>query len=245
MPFGAKAGRRWAAAIRTVGTVVATAQLFQAAPSIAGSFHVDPVSLSLPVDKATTSLSIGNNASAPVGIRVSALRWTQVDGKDVYTPTSDVIASPPIFTLDPGGKQLVRLGLRRREQGAAYRVIVEEIPSEASKGTGIRVALRLNLPLYVKAGDKAAPNLRWSAWRNAAGATVLEASNEGAAHRQILSIAALGPDGQELASTRDMGVVLPGSARRWTLDGSAQLPAELVVAGPGGETRSKVLVEQR
>lgn len=246
MPFIIRqTGRRWATAIRTFGAAVVAAQLFQAAPSIAGSFRVDPVNVFLPVDKATTSLSVGNNADQPVAIRVSALRWTQLDGEDVYAPTSDVIASPPIFTLEPGGKQLIRLGLRQRQPGAAYRIMVEEIPSGESAGTGIKVALRLNLPLYVLAGEQAVSNIRWSAWRDAAGATVLEGRNEGAAHKQILSIAALDPAGRQIASTREMGVVLPGGARRWTLAQSAQLPAEVMVADPSGETRSKVRVEQR
>ena len=244
MPLVAQIGPRWATAIRTVGTVVVAAQLFQAAPSLAGSFHVDPVNLTLAPDKATTSLTIGNNAGEPVGIRVTALRWTQVDGKDVYTPTDDVIASPPIFTLDARGQQLVRLGLRRRTPGAAYRVIVEEIPGERRAGTGIKVALRLNLPLYVPAQGKGEPQLRWSAWRDETGATVLQATNEGTRHSQILSIAALDADGRQVAATKDMGVVLPGSARRWTLRDPSGVPAELVVNSSRGEVRSKVVVEQ-
>ena len=224
--------------------VVATAQLFPAAPSIASSFKVDPISLSLSSDQATTSLSIQNNDGDQVGIRVSALRWTQVDGKDVYVPSDDVIASPPIFLLDAHGSQLVRLGLRRRTPGAAYRIIVEEIPGEKVSGTGIRVALRLNLPLYVQKPD-GTPSLRWSEWRDTTGAMVLQARNDGTAQSQVLSIVANGSDGKLIAAVRDMGVVLPGSVRRWTLTKPSQIPAELVVTTSRGVERSEVVVEQR
>src|SRR3546814_7495729 len=97
---------------------------------------------------------MGNDTGDEVGILVSALRWTQVAGKDVYAPADDLIASPPIFMLEPHGKQLIRLGLRRRTPGAAYRVIVEEIPNEKASGTGIKVALRLNLPLYIERSEE-------------------------------------------------------------------------------------------
>src|SRR3546814_4907898 len=105
MPLSARTGRRWRASIRAAGMAFVAAQLFQAAPSFASSFQVNPVKLSLSPDKATTSLSIGNDTGDEVGIRVSALRWTQVAGKDVYAPADDLIASPPIFMLEPHGKQ--------------------------------------------------------------------------------------------------------------------------------------------
>src|SRR3546814_6409968 len=81
MPLSARTGRRWRASIRAAGMAVVAAQLFQAAPSFASSFQVNPVKLSLSPDKATTSLSIGNDTGDEVGIRVSALRWTQEIGR--------------------------------------------------------------------------------------------------------------------------------------------------------------------
>src|SRR3546814_833989 len=202
MPLSARTGRRWRASIRAAGMAVVAAQLFQAAPSFASSFQVNPVNLRPPPDKATTSLSIGHDTGDEVGIRVSALRWTQVAVNDVYAPSDDLIASPPSFMLEPHGKQLIRLGLRRRTPGAAYRVIVEEIPNEKASGTGIKVALRLNLPLYIEAETEGAPELRWSAWQDATGATVLQARNDGTAHSQILSITAMGSDGRQIAATK-------------------------------------------
>src|SRR3546814_11512068 len=102
--------------------------------------------------------------------------------------------------LEPHGKQLIRLGLRRRTPGPAYRVLVEEIPNEKASGTGIKVALRLNLPLYIEAETDAAPELRWSYWQAPTGAPVVQARNDGTATDQIMPITIRRPAGREKGS---------------------------------------------
>lgn len=217
--------------------------------AFAGTFQVNPVNVVLPADKAATSLSIKNGSSEPVAVRVTALRWTQQDGKDVRADTNDIIASPPIFTIAPNGSQLVRVGLRSRTPGAAYRIILEEIPKPKSNTTGINVALRLDLPLYVLAARGAKPDVDWSAWRNSEGELVLEARNRGAMHQQILGIDALDPAGKRSTLSSGMGVVLPSSARRWNAGKRPDLRAgtalQLKVRNPSGEISDTVVVEAR
>jgi fimbrial chaperone protein len=117
---------------RIVAALTAAAALLGVSvPAIAGSFRVNPVRVELTPDRPAGELTLSNVEQAPVGVKVTALRWTQVNGLDVYEPTTDVIASPPIFTLAGGGTQLIRIGLRTRRAGAAYRIHVEEIPPRA------------------------------------------------------------------------------------------------------------------
>ncbi len=52
--------------------------------------------------------------------------------KDVQVVSSDLLATPPIFTLQPGGSQIVRVGLRgaRNVPGeVTYRLSLREVPS--------------------------------------------------------------------------------------------------------------------
>lgn len=214
-----------------------------AEPASAGSFQVNPVNIRLAPNKATSEIMIGNVAKAPVAVRVTALKWTQLNGRDVYEPTTDVIASPPIFTMAAGARQVVRIGLRRRLPGAAYRVILQEIPGPSDGRTGIKVALRLNLPLYILASD-GAPSLSWTAARDAAGELFVEARNAGPVHSQVTGIEAQDAAGKRIGSTSAMGVVLPQSARRWTLGKGAGTPADLLIRGPKGVVRSKLSVER-
>ena len=102
-------------------------------------------------------------------IRAYALGWRQADGEDHYDETAAMIVSPPVFTIPPGGSQIVRVGPRAPARAAQpYRLIIEEVP-EAAPGTGIRVALRLNLPLYIRMAAGAPADLSWSARRGGDG----------------------------------------------------------------------------
>ena len=237
---------RWRPLLLAISTVLLGA-IAAGSPASAGSFKVNPVNLAMPADRSTTSLSLANSGSEPVSVRVLTYRWTQVGGDDVYTESTNVIVSPPIFTLDPGQAQLVRVGLRDRRPGEAYRVVFEEIPRQGASGPVVQVALRLDLPLYVEAAG-AKPNVAWQAWRDGAGAITFEATNSGARHQKVLSIGLDRADG-EAVLTREMGVVLPSSSRRWVVGKQADLTAgssvTLSIRTPAGEAQRKVVVQQR
>lgn len=241
-----RGGRLAAAPTAAVGRfaallTAAAAAWVVAAPAEAGTFRVDPVNIVLAENRAATELRLTNVEAAPVGVRVTALRWTQRDGKDVYEPTDDVIASPPIFTVAPRGTQLVRFGLRRRTPGAAYRIVVEEIPQAKAAGVGIRVALKIDLPLYVATGGgKSSAALAWSVRRAADGALVAESRNSGGTHAQVKAVQALDSAGRPLGRSDLRGVVLPGSMRAWSLGSSTGEAATIVVTTPHGEQRSPV-----
>lgn len=213
----------------------------------AGSFQVNPVNIELPPDRAATSLSIKNTGDVPVSVRVKTYRWTQQKGQDVYSDSSDVIVSPPIFTVPASGTQLVRVGLRTRTAGAAYRVILEEIPRPVPGK--INIALQLNLPFYVLRKDGGRPEVSWSAWQNGKGETVLEGINRGSLHSRVAGIDALDVSGSKIILPKTIGVILPASTRQWNIgkrpDIRPGMPLKLRIRNPGGETQSNVVVDKR
>lgn len=219
-----------------------------AAPVSAASFSVNPVNINLPADRQAASLTLTNSDAAPVSVRVLTYAWTQVDGIDVRTPTDNVIASPPIFTMAPGKSQLVRVGFKSRPPAGAYRVIFEEIPREKPVENGIQVNLRLDLPLYLrpKGGGKA--QLSWRAWRDGNGELFVEGRNSGSAHGQVLELSAE-QGGKRQHLSRQMGVVLPASARFWKIGKRPELqagaPLVLTVRSSTGETKTQIILEQR
>lgn len=237
-----KGGRRLAATL-----IAALIGPGAAVPAIAGSFQVNPVNIELPAGRSSTSVTLRNNSRDPVSIRVVAMKWTQENGADVYTPGKELIVSPPIFTIKGGATQLVRLGLRGENVGSAYRVIFEEIPSRKPEGSGIQVALRLNLPLYVLE-EKGEPRVSWKALRSADGELVLEARNDGTRHAQFVEISTVDARGNKVMLSRQMGVVLPGSSRQWKTGRkdivlSSTLP--IIVRRPGSEIKTDAVVEAR
>jgi fimbrial chaperone protein len=187
-----------------------------ATPAAAGTLEVNPVLLEISANRRTATVTLRNQEAVPVTIRAYPLEWRQAGGGEAYAETSAVIVSPPVFTIAPGATQLVRVGLRS-SAGArqAYRLILEEVP-DANPGNGIRVALRLNLPLYAMIPAGQASAVRWSAWQEA-GSWVVEAANSGPGYVRLSHDAAQEATGIRAGNDVNFGTLLPGATRRWRL----------------------------
>jgi fimbrial chaperone protein len=130
--------------------------LVGAASAQSSSFTVTPLRVDLGPRAPTSIIDVINTSPTPLTIQVQQRAWTQVDGKDAQGDTRDLILSPAIFTLQPGEKQVVRVADRAAPDATlerAYRVLVSEVPTPELKvaptSTGFRVALRMDLPLFV------------------------------------------------------------------------------------------------
>ncbi len=203
--------------------------LCAAAPAGAGTLQVNPVLVAIDEDHRTGSVTVRNEEATPVTIRAYPLAWRQAEGADVYEETSAMIVSPPVFTIPPGATQLVRVGLRNPAgAGQAYRLIIEEVP-EASRAAGIRVALRLNLPLYAMIQPGAPNELRWSAARQPDGSWLLDAVNSGPGYVRLDPVTAGRATGFAFADTVALGTVLPGATRQWRLDAATPVADRAVL----------------
>jgi fimbrial chaperone protein len=185
-------------------------------PAAAGTLQVNPVLVEIGGARRTGSVSVRNEEDVPVTIRAYPLAWRQADGEDVYEDTAELIVSPPVFTIPPHGTQIVRVGPRRPSPAPrSYRLIVEEVPEAAPAGSGIRVALRLNLPLYANLAAGAAADLDWRASRQSDGQWAIEARNHGAGWVRVEAPMAEAATGLRLTDGFALGTVLPGGIRRW------------------------------
>lgn len=204
--------------------LAASACLLAALPgaSVASSLRVDPIQLDLSEERRVATVTLRNEDDHPVTVRAYALGWTQRDGEDVYDEDRTLILSPPVFTVPPGGEQLVRVGARGEVAGQAFRVMIEEVP-DTRRGSGIQVALRLNLPLFAHIDEGREGDLAWSASPSADGGWVVEASNRGTGWVRIDG--AMIREATGLAETAGVGfhVVLPGKALRWSLPARPEL----------------------
>jgi fimbrial chaperone protein len=207
---------------RVMASVLASAAALWLPPTFAGSFSISPLRVELSAQSATAALTIRNEEDAPALVQVETLLWSQSAGEDKLEPTRDLLVSPTVFTLPPRGSQLVRVALRGNTDSArelSYRLILQEVPPEASPDfTGLRVALRLSLPVFVAPTTPAKPDLAWSATYDATGAVVVRADNNGGAHARVLSFT-LTPERGTGAVLQDSVAtyVLPGQYRTWTL----------------------------
>lgn len=205
--------------------ILASAAAFglSSAPAHAGTFSVSPVRVELSAREQTGALTIRSQQDTPVVVQAEGLLWEQADGQDKLSPTKDVLVSPAVFTLPANGSQLVRVALRRpadAKRELSYRLILTEVPPEADPGfTGLNVALRLSLPIFVEATAPSPAQLDWSAVRTSNGALAVTARNAGNSHARVLTFAVAPAEGPGQAIDQQMAAyILPGQARTWTLD---------------------------
>lgn len=193
-----------------------------AGPAWASTFQVNPVTVTLSADKPVAALTVRNEGADPTVIQVRVMSWSQADGADQYTPATNILATPPIFTLPANGSQVLRVGFRRppdAQHERAYRVCLREIPPPLKPGfKGLRVALRISLPVFVEPAVAIAPRLHWQAVPDGHGRLEIRVSNDGLAHAKLsrfhLSVAG---DDKALSMPQQPVYVLPGATHQWVI----------------------------
>src|ERR1700675_1556118 len=193
-----------------------------AAPATASTFNISPIRAQLAAGHRTEALTIINADDNPVVVQVRVVSWSQKSGTEQLDDTREVLVTPPVLQIPANGQQIVRVALRRDPDPAqelTYRVIFEEVPQAAPKDfVGLRVALRLSVPVFVApAHGKASPQLAWESRWLPNGQLEVAATNNGSGHMQITDF-----EEQFHGSLMPLrGVtskyVLPGSRMSWTL----------------------------
>lgn len=201
---------------RVMGCVALMSALW-VEPALSGTLQVNPVLVEINANRRTGLVTVRNVENTPITIRSHVLGWSQASGDDSYTKTSEIIVSPPVFTIPGGGSQNVRVGLRRpAAAGHAYRLIIEEVPEARTEGA-VQVAIRLNIPLYAMVPRGEGTDLAWAATRNGEGRFTLEATNRGRGYVRLDQSAVRAATGLSVRSDDNFGTVLPGATRRWAL----------------------------
>ncbi|SEH12318.1 fimbrial chaperone protein [Sphingopyxis sp. YR583] len=212
-----------------------------------GSILIWPVNPVIQGDDRAAALWLENPGKTPVTLQVRVYAWAQPDGRDAYAQQDEVLGTPPIVTIQPGERQLVRLTRTTPPPAVAekpYRVIVDEIPTSdapTSPGAAVSFRMRYSLPLFSyaqsaaregKAKAKAAlpaPALHWRSSSDADG-TFLEIRNTGAGHARLTDVAFVTGSRRNTVAEGLLGYVLPGATMRWPLPRGTAASGDLSAA---------------
>jgi fimbrial chaperone protein len=199
----------------------------------AASLTVVPISIDVPQPAAVAVITLRNRETRPLNAQIRVFRWTQVDGGDRLEPTEDVIASPPIVTINAGADYLVRL--QRTAPGAlageeAYRAVIDELPNPNRQRNGaIAIVLRYLVPTFFLSPDATQPKLAWSIVRRG-GAVVVTAVNSGDRRIQIADLKVATAAGRVVLTGKGLaGYVLGHSSREWAIPSRAGPLSSVVV----------------
>ena len=197
------------------------------APARAGSFSVNPMRIVLSAAKPVAALEVHNDGAEASVVQLELVGWTQSDNADVYAETGELLATPPILTVPPGGSRVVRIGLRRapdRDRELTYRLYIQEIPPPlATDFQGMRMTLRVGVPVFVASTAKPKPQLQWRMAAAADGGIRVSLTNRGNEHVKINDFELSQADGAHSSGVQRVSTyVLPGQSRNWLIkmDGS-------------------------
>lgn len=195
---------------------------------LAASLQVSPTTVQFRADGKAERLWLSASGEKPVTGQIRVYRWVQKDGKDVLTPTRDMMASPPIMTVPAGQTQLLRLVNKVQASAAekAYRLIVDELPPVGEKlpHAGVQLLLKYSIPVFVApAGKVQAPEkgpldgVTFTLQREGKQAWLI-ADNTRNTHVRLVKLTYMTKGGWEQTLHAGLlGYVLAGSRQRWAV----------------------------
>ncbi|MDX2220770.1 MAG: fimbria/pilus periplasmic chaperone [Burkholderiales bacterium] len=212
------------------------ATLVASGAATAGSFQVSPVRIELTPTAPTAAITVRNeSATEAVVIQSRPVNWTQQDGKDVYVPSTALIATPPIFTLQPGATQTVRVGLRKAEPGdiqQTFRIYLTEVPPPPKPGfQGLQVSLNIGIPIFIAPKTRTGGEPVWRAMVGADGRLEVSATNPANTHVQVLEFNLQDGGDSPVATTQEPRYILAGQTVTWRLPTTRAPATSLRVKG--------------
>jgi fimbrial chaperone protein len=221
-----------------LGMTAVLAGFLVAPEAWAADVSIMPVNVRLDRANDRATVQVQNNGTEPVTMQAEGIRWTRENGQDVDGPTTDLLVNPPIFTLQAGQIQVLRVGLRRApdlQQEATYRMVLREIPVARPGGdtqvTGaVRVLVALRVPVYV-APNQVRRDSSWSVQRASSGETVATVTNAGNVHVKVSELRLTGVNGEvkSMAVPGAQSVIFPGEQRSYRIPTPAGPPGNLQV----------------
>ena len=204
--------------------------------ALAGEWQVIPIRLDLSAAAKSGVLTVKNRSDDTLNMQLKAFEWSQdLDGKDNYKETADLIFMPKIATLDKQGEQVVRVGVRipATSREKTYRLFIEELPKpRKAESSSIAIAIRFGVPIFVeplKEEIKGAIE-KVESVKGELSASIL---NNGTSHFNISSVnfRLRNVKGEELFSKDVKGwYLLSGVSRRYVMAFPADLCKEAAVA---------------
>jgi fimbrial chaperone protein len=203
-------------------------------PTWASTFNISPIRAQLNAGHRTEALTLTNVEDSPVVVQVRVVSWSQKDGVEQLEDTRELLSTPPVLQIAANSQQVIRVALRRDPdptQELTYRVIFEEVPQAAPKEfSGLRVALRLSVPIFVAPSQsKANPQVAWQSRWLPNGQLEVAAINSGNGHLQVTDFEAQFPGSPAPLRGVTSKYVLPGSRISWVLTPPADATRDGVI----------------
>lgn len=194
--------------------------------SLATTLQVAPVLVDVPAPGATATLSLKNEGDKPINAQIRVFRWSQVDEAEKLVPADEVVASPPIVSIQPKANYAVRVVRLIKTPVAteeAYRLVIDELPAgTSSRPATVNLVLRYSIPVFFTPRGAAAAKVAWSLQKRN-GKTFLTAKNEGDRRIRLSKLKLQDTSGGTASFGEGLaGYVLGHSTMSWAVPNSSK-----------------------
>ena len=218
-------------------------------PFEVSAFSVSPLRVYMNANEGISVIRVGNPSNKPVTFRLEAFTWADSKAFNELQPTTDLLAVPPVFEVDAGESQVIRIAMRDSVEfpdGVAertYRLVLNQVPTAVGKREGVSFAYRINMPLFV-ASPSAKPQAIWSVNKDDSDRPLLTLANEGNAHIQVDNLQLTdGETEAKIFNLKSGGYIFAGERRSWPLDVSlSDLKSDLNLQADTNRGALKALV---
>lgn len=194
--------------------------LGMAASSAYGSLSVSPVRVVLGDDHDKDVVRIANQESSAKSYEVEIVAWSQTEERrEAYAPTDDILAVPPLFSLNPGEEQLLRVGMlvpADADTERSYRMFITELAppetekTEKAETSGITMRLQIGIPVFVTPNAAPTSTLEFVKLTQVAEQQVIQFRNSGNTHVKVTEVQYLAPGSIDAVVTPALVYILAG-----------------------------------
>jgi fimbrial chaperone protein len=206
---------------------------------------ISPTVIDINSTQKIVTLTFVNDTGRDINIQSSTLIWKQVNGKDTYSPSNDLIVVPAIVTI-PGGKsqnfRITKRILDAADSELSYRLYLEDITpafiDPKKTDTGIFFKFNQNLPVYYYTG-KANPknSLKVSFCSADSKQTCVRLDNSENVRAILNNISFKSPDGKPLdnVDANVNGTILSNSWKEFRFNTPANKSDILIIKSSFGD----------
>ncbi len=178
---------------------------------------ITPTTVFLSPSSKVVTVSYTNDTDQDINLQVKTLIWSQIEGKNTYKETNELIVSPAITKVLPGKIQNFRVTLRQTDiptTEKSYRLIIEDITADLPSQKSAEVTFKFNQDLGVfylpkQSGVKDVGKVNLCKTTDPK-FTCLQINNEGVKHVSLKNILYLNAD-NKMQNVNIFGTILAKS----------------------------------
>jgi fimbrial chaperone protein len=171
---------------------IAGAVLLTGSSALADGIGILPTTIHIDAAHRIATVTIVNNDPTLHTFQITPFTWQQINGQDKLTQTTDLLVSPPVFTVIANGQQAVRFALRQAAPVAdelTFRILLRTAPTDTVPlGSMAQMRVGFSLPVFIASPQGGSAKVTCSYRDLGHNHIALIVENSGLAHIHMLHV---------------------------------------------------------